>query len=161
MSADKPSRTTLIRRHRHVTVATAFLGVALLHASPAISEPADQLEQAIVSLRATGSCGPLRNDPVVQRAAEISNRSTQDYLNHAARFVPVSDPLVVLEELGSGAGQAIQIRGHGASDAEAIHGALLQGRAVIPDCSYDTFGTDVIRDPDNGLALVVAILSGP
>jgi hypothetical protein len=133
----------------------------MLCAPPATAEPATQLEQGIASLRTTGLCGALRHDPLVQQVAEISNRSTEDYVNHDARFVPVADPLVVLKDLGSDAGKAIQLQGYGSSDADAIKGALLQGHRLIRDCSYDTFGTSVIRNPDTGYALVVAVLAGP
>jgi len=134
--------------------------MVLFCAPPAAAEPADQLRQGVASLRATGSCGVFRLDPLAQQAAEISNRSTEDYINHNARFVPVADPLVVLKELGSDAGKAIQLQGYGRADADAIKGALLQGHAVIRDCSYDTLGTSVIRNRDRGYTLVVAVLAG-
>lgn len=139
----------------------AFVGVALLCAPPAGAEPADELEQGIAAVRAGGSCAALRHDPLVEQAAEISNRSTEDYLNHDAEYVPVADPLIVLTDLGSDAGIATQLQGHGDTVAAAVKGALLQGHSSLADCSYETFGTSVIRNPDKGYTLVVAVLAGP
>ncbi|RAV18452.1 hypothetical protein DQP55_02600 [Mycolicibacterium sp. GF69] len=115
----------------------------------------------MAAVRAGGSCGALRHDPLVERAAEISNRSTADYLNHDAEYVPVADPLVVLKDLGSDAATATQLQGHGHTDAEAVKGALLQGYSKLADCSYETIGSSVIRDHDTGRTLVVAVLAGP
>jgi len=140
---------------------TACIGAALLCAPPLGAEPADQLEQGIASLRASGPCGALRHDPLVERVAEISNRSTEDYLSHRARYVPVADPLFVLKDFGSDAGTAIQLQGYGSNVADAIKGALLQGHTAIANCSYDTFGTSLIRNPELGYTLVVAVLAGP
>ncbi len=150
----------MIRLPIGLAVTTASLWAALFCAPSATAEPADQLEQGVASLRAIGSCGALRLDPLAQQVAEISNRSTEDYINHNARFVPVADPMAVLRDLGSHAGKAIQLQGYGRSDADAIKGALLEGHAIIRDCSYDTFGTSVIRNRDSGYTLVVAVLAG-
>lgn len=135
--------------------------IGMLCAAPAAAEPDAQLEQGIASLRAAGSCGALTADPIVQKVAEISNQSTEDYLNHTARFVPVADPLPVLQDFGSAAGKAVQLQGYGRTDADAIKGALLQGHAAIPDCSYTMFGTSVIRNPAAGYVSAVAVLAGP
>lgn len=148
MSAVKPVRTVLC-------------SAALLCAAPATAEPAPELERGIAALRDTGSCGALRHDPIAEQVAEISNRSTEEYHNHDARFVPVADPLFVLRDLGGTAGKAIQLQGYGSTDVDAIKGVLLQGHISIPDCSYDTLGTSVIRNPDRGYTLVVAVLAGP
>lgn len=155
MSATEP-RPVL----RHALL-VGCVGAALLCAPPAGAERADDLERGVAAVRAGGQCGALRHDPLVERAAEISNRSTVDYLSHGAEYVPVADPLIVLKDLGSDAATAIQLQGHGRTDAEAIKGALLQGYSKLGDCSYETIGSSVIRDPDTGRTLVVAVLAGP
>ncbi|MGE2690113.1 hypothetical protein [Mycolicibacterium pulveris] len=139
-------------------VVAAIGAAALVWAPAADAEPATQLERGIASLRA-GSCPALRPDPVVQRAAELSNQSSEDYYNHGAQHVPVTDPLLVLTDLGSAAGKAVQLHGYGDTDADAIKGALLQGHTAIVDCSYMTFGSSVIRNMERGYTLVVAVLA--
>lgn len=156
------SRTAGPLDARRLTLVVAgLLGAGLLGAPTAGAAPDDRLEQAVATLRAAGSCGPLRPDPVVQQVAEIASRSTEDYINHTARHVPVGDPLAVLTDLGGQAGSAIQLQGYGHDDVAAVKGALLQGHAVIPDCAYDTVGTSVIRNPDGGYSVAVVVLTGP
>jgi hypothetical protein len=111
-----------------------FAGVTLLCAPPVGAVPAGELEHGMAAVRAGGPCGALRHDPLVEQAAEISNRSTEDYLNHDGEYVPVADPLTVLKDLGSDAGTATQLQGHGDTDADAIKGALLQGHSSLADC---------------------------
>ena len=72
----------------------------------------------------------------------------------------MADPLAVLKDLGSDAATASQLRGSGTTDAATIKGSLLQGYSSLADCSYQTFGTSVIRNPDRSYTLVVAILAG-
>lgn len=146
-------------RRRAALPLTGLLGVAVLLAPPAAAGPDEQFAQGIAALRATGPCRALHHDPVAQRVAEISNRSTDDYLNHNARFVPVTDPLAVLNDLGSPARKAVQLQGFGRDDTTAIKGALLQGHAAILDCSYSTLGTSVIHNPADGHSLAVAVLA--
>lgn len=152
MSVAEPPRAAL----------AALLAAGIFGAATAYAEPADVtgvFDAAVASVRAGSSCPALQHDPTVQHAAEISNRSTDDYLNHTARYVPVSDPLEVLRDLGSDATRAVQLRGHGRSEADAIKGALLQGNSTIPDCSYTRFGTSVLTNPDSGHIIVVAVLA--
>ena len=151
------------RRRRAVTAAllpTALLTAALLTAGPAGAEPgAAAFDAAIAATRAAAGCPALVADPLAQRAAELSNRSTADYLDHRAEYVPVDDPLAVLHDLGSDAAAAVQLQGAADTAADAIEVALLQGYATLPDCGYQRLGTSVIEHP-GGQTLVVAVLIG-
>lgn len=138
----------------------AMTAAGLVLAAPAGADDGD-FDRQMTAARSGGSCGALQHDPLVARVALIANRSTADYLNHNAEYVPVVDPLVVLNDFGSTAGRAVALQGHGPDDATAIRAALLQGYTAIPDCSYTTFGTSVIRDPGSGKSMVVAVLAGP
>lgn len=142
-------------------LALAVPVAALLLAGTAVADDdaADtELDAAIAEVRA-GACAPLQPDPIARRAAEISNRSTLDYLHHTASHVPVDDPVPVLHDLGSRADAAIQLQGYGPDLATAIGGALLQGHSTIRDCAYRVVGTNVIHDADRGAVLVVAVLA--
>ena len=152
------------RRRRAVTAAllpTALLTAALLTAGPAAADTADTaaFDAAIAATRAAAGCPALVADPLAQRAAELSNRSTADYLDHRAEYVPVDDPLAVLHDLGSDAAAAVQLQGAADTAADAIEVALLQGYATLPDCGYQRLGTSVIEHP-GGQTLVVAVLIG-
>ncbi|MBU9762564.1 hypothetical protein FR943_01685 [Mycobacterium sp. TNTM28] len=140
---------------------SSICAVGMLCAPMAGAEPDEGFDHGIASVRAAGSCAALIRDPLAQKVAEISNRSTEDYLNHTARHVPVADPLAVLKDFGSDAGKAVQLQGYGRTDAAAIKGALLQGHTALPDCSYTTFGSSLIRNPERGQVLAVAVLAGP
>lgn len=145
-----------------MTLAAAVLAAGTCCVAPAHAEtPGEtgEFDAAIASMRAAGACPALLHDPNVQRAAEISNRSTADYLNHTAQYVPVSDPLAVLKDLGSDATKAVQLQGSGHADGAAIKGALLQGHSAISDCTYTHFGTSVLTNPDRDHTIVVAVLA--
>lgn len=138
----------------------AVVGAGTLWAAPATAEAQAKFDAGIAAVRAASTCPALAHDPLVQRAAELSNRSTEDYLNHTAEHVPVADPLFVLHDLGSDAQRAVQLQGQGPTLADALKGALLQGNSTIPDCSYTRFGTSVIEHAASGHTLVVAVLAG-
>ncbi|BBZ02604.1 hypothetical protein MCHIJ_20410 [Mycolicibacterium chitae] len=141
-------------------VLAGLLGAGSFWATPAAAEARAQFDAGIAAVRAASTCPALAHDPLAQRAAELSNRSTEDYLNHTAEHVPVADPLFVLHDLGSDAQRAVQLQGQGPTLAEALKGALLQGNSTIPDCAYTGFGTSVIEHAASGHTLVVAVLTG-
>ena len=114
----------------------------------------------MASARSGTSCGSLRYNQVVEQVAQIINRSTDDYLNHAATRVPILDPLEGLKDLGYGGTKAHLLQGAGKSDAVAIHGALLQGYGAIPDCSYTDFGLSMRRNETTGYNLASVVLAG-
>lgn len=138
--------------------ATTILSASISLAPSAVANSADTLKSAVLSARP--SCEPLRSDPSVQQAAEIVNRSTDKWLDHTGRAVPVPAPLPILKDLGYGGGRAAQIEGAGDTDAEAIAGLVLIGYDIIPDCSYTDYGVSVIQNQTTGHYLTTVVLAG-
>jgi hypothetical protein len=135
-------------------------GISL--ASSALADPSENFKSAVASARAGTSCGPLRYNPVVEQVAEISNRSTDKYLNHAATEVPVVDPLPGLKDLGYGGSKGALLSGAARNEADAIKGVILQGFDKLPDCSYTDFGVSMLRSQWNGgYYLTSLVLAGP
>jgi hypothetical protein len=143
-----------------VMVMVTVLSASLSLASSALADPAANLTDAVASARGGVSCGPLRYNPVAQQAAEISNRSTDDYLNHTATRVPITDPLPGLKDLGYGGNKAVLLSGAAKNDADSIKGVLLEGYAAIPDCSYTDFGVSFLRNQTSGYSLSSLVLAG-
>ena len=147
----------------HLAAATIItaMGAGLLLASPVSADPAPNLTAAVAAVRAGANCGPLQYDPMVEHAAEIVNRSTDDYINQTARNVPVSDPLPVVKDVGATGGKARSLQGAGNNDGDAIKGLLLEGYAAIPDCSYTSFGASMLWNAGAGKSIAVVVLVGP
>lgn len=127
----------------------------------AAADPAPALSDAVSQLRAGGQCGPLTHDPIADATAKVVNRSTDTYVSHNARHVPVSDALPIFHDLGGGGGKTHILRGAADNEADAIKGLILQGYAAIPDCSYTGFGTSMSRNPDAAKVLTAVVLVGP
>ncbi|WP_238159363.1 hypothetical protein [Mycobacterium sp. MFM001] len=145
-------------------IAATVLSAITSLAPSALADPAANFKDAVASARGETSCKPLQYNAVVEQAAEVINRSTDAYLNHVATRVPIDDPREVLEglkDLGYRATKAILLRGASRSEALAIKGALLEGYAAIPDCSYTDFGLNVRRNEANGYILTSLVLAGP
>ncbi|MCV7323032.1 hypothetical protein H7K01_00090 [Mycobacterium intracellulare subsp. chimaera] len=102
----------------------------------------------------------MQYNAVAEHVAEIINRSTDDYLNQVATRVPITDPLEGLKDLGYEGTKAYLLQGANESDANAIKGALLQGYAAIPDCSYTDFGVSLRRNERTGYILASVVLAG-
>ena len=136
-------------------------GVAL--APSARADSADNFRAAVASARSGTSCGPLRSNPIVEQAAVVTNRSTDDYLDLNAQRTPVDDPLPGLKILGYSGDKAVLLRGASTDDADAIKRALLQGYAYgsIPDCSYKDFGVSILHNKKTGYSLSSLVLAGP
>lgn len=153
-----------IRQGRAPWITAPLVAMTVLNAALAASAHADpetDLRDAVASARSGTSCGSLRYNPVVEQVAQIINRSTDDYLNQAARRVPILDPLEGLKDLGYAGTKAHLLSGAGKTDAMAIHGALLQGFSAIPDCSYTDFGLSMRRNVTTGYNLASVVLAGP
>lgn len=145
-------------------VVTAVLSAVISLAPSALADSAANFKDAVASARGETACGPLRYDPVVEQAAELINRSTDEYINHAVSRTPIDSQLEVLEglkDLGYPGTKAILLRGNSPSEALAIKGALLEGYAAIPDCSYTDFGLSVRRNEATGYFLTSLVLAGP
>lgn len=167
---DHRMRAPILRGPSLPAAVTVFCaGLAL--APPAPADPAADVKDAIVSARSETSCAPLRYDPIVERAAQVFNRMTDDYLNHTATRVQnkdtrpgsIPDPLPGLKDLGYVGTKAYLIQGAHHSDALAIKGALLQGYAAskISDCSFTDFGADMRRNERTGYNVVSVVLAAP
>ncbi|MGJ6122371.1 hypothetical protein QN239_07325 [Mycolicibacterium sp. Y3] len=128
----------------------------------AATDPAPELVQAVLAERDGAACGPLNHNPTVEHAADIVNRSTFTYLDHSAQNVPADGPhpTAILKDLGIDTGKAISLQGAAHDEADAIKVLLLEGRDVIPDCSYTDFGVSHQYEPGSGYHLVVAVLVG-
>jgi hypothetical protein len=143
-----------------VVVLAVFSGGILLP-SPALADPSETFKSAVASARAGTSCGPLRYNPVVEQVAQISNRSTDQYLNHATAKVPVSDPAPGLKDLGYHGKKGALLNGAARNEADAIKATLLEGFDKVPDCSYTDFGVSMLRNQWNGYYLTSLVLAGP
>ncbi|WP_232066525.1 hypothetical protein [Mycobacterium parmense] len=137
------------------------LAASLVLAPSAVADPEANVRDAVASARSGTSCGSLRSNAVVEQVAQIINRSTDDYLNHAATRVPVLDPLEGLKTLGYSGTKAYLLSGAAQNDADAIQGAVLEGYAALPDCSYTDFGLSLRRNDTTGYHLVSVVLAGP
>ncbi len=131
---------------------------SVLIAPPAAADSAASLSAAVMSVR-SGSCEPLRSDPIAKQAAEVVNQSTDDWLNFTGRAAPVEDPLPVMKDLGYGGNKGIVLQGAGRSDADAIKGLLIQGYLDIPDCSYAVYGASVVRNRITNYYLAALVLA--
>jgi hypothetical protein len=158
------SAPILRRRGQWLALAVVIPTVLSVDVSLAPSALADSVaifRTAVASARNGTSCGPLRYDSLVEQAAEIINRSTDDYVSQRATQVPITDPLPGLKDLGYTGKKAKLLLGAAKNEADAIKGALIQGYAAIPDCSYKDFGVSIRRNEPTGYFLTSSILAGP
>ena len=148
--------------HRWATVVVVPSLFGLVLAVPAAAEPAPEVQQALLAARGSASCGPLRYNPTVERAADIVNRSTYAYLNHSAENVPADDPhpTAIVKDLGITAGKVSSLQSAARNETDAIRGVLLEGRNVIPDCSYTDFGISLLHEEQSDYILAVVVLVG-
>lgn len=144
-----------------LAVTVTVMATCIPLAPPALADQVATFKDAVASLRNGTSCGRLHYNPVVEQAADIINRSTDAYLNHTATHVPIADPLPGLKDLGYGGTKATLLQGAHKDPADAIKGALLEGHAAIPDCSYTDFGVSMFRNDKSGYNLTSAVLAGP
>jgi hypothetical protein len=133
----------------------------VLHAPAAAADPAADLRSAVTQMRTGTSCGALRPNPILDDVAFRINKSTQDYLDHAATQVPVTDPLPGMKVLGYPGTKAALLQGASKVDGNSIKGLLLQGFDKFPDCAYTEFGSSAMRNEGTGYLLTVAVLAGP
>jgi hypothetical protein len=149
-----------VRSTLALTIVTV-LATVVWPAPVARADSASDLRDAVASAHSGISCGPLQYNDVVAHVAEVVNRSTDDYLNHTATRVPISDPLEGLKGLGYGGTKAYLLQGAHQSEANAIKGALLEGYAALTDCAYSDFGVSILRNESTGYALAAVVLAGP
>lgn len=149
------------RQAAHV-VAISFLtmAAATVTAPGAAADPQSSLTSAVDNIRSASQCAPLQSDPFVQRAAQMAMQSTSDYISHRSAAVPFTDPMPALTTIGYNGGKALLLSGYGANETDAIHGLILQGRDLIPNCSYTQYGVSAARD-DGGFNLTAVVLAAP
>lgn len=156
-TAIPPNRWTPFR----LVVACALLFSGGMVVTPsALADPVDNARDAIVTARGGTSCPPFTYNPIAEKAAAIVNKSTDDYIDHISTYQPITDPMPGLKDLGYGGNKAVLLQGALTNEADAIKGALLQGHAVIPDCSYTDLGIDVRLNEATNNILIVYLLAG-
>lgn len=147
------------RRHICGLAIVWMLSASILLAPSAGADSSANLRSAVTQVRGA-SCGPLRNDPAVEAAADNVNQSNDRWLNHTARAVPVPDPLPLLKDLGYGGGNATMVQGAGYTDADSIKGLLVLGYDRIANCSYTDYGVSLILNQQTGYFLSALVLAG-
>lgn len=135
-----------------------IVGASVSLAPTAAANSTQSLRAAVIAARP--ACAPLRSDPLVEQAAEIVNRSTDKWVEHTGRAVPVPEPLPILRDLGYGGDRAVQIEGAGDTDAQAIAGLLIIGSDILPDCSYSDYGASVLQNQRTGRYLTTVVMAG-
>lgn len=161
---DRTGGPRLDRRRRwlgSVAAVVAVVSAGSVVAPAAFADSVTNFKDAMATARGKTSCGRLHYNPIVKQAAEIVNKSSDAYINHTATHVPISDPLPGLQDLGYDGNKAALLQGAHRNVADAIKGALLEGHAAIPDCSYTDFGVNVMRNEATGYNMAVAVLAGP
>lgn len=148
-----------MREARSVAALVTLVGIGALPVAQAVADPAPTAARAVAAARGT-ACGPLHYNPVVERAAEIVNRSTMVYLNHTGENIPADGPhpTAILNDLGIEVREDQSLHGAGRTDVDALKGLLIQGYQAIPNCSYTDFGASHLYDELTGYHLVVVIL---
>jgi hypothetical protein len=118
------------------------------------------VRDAIVTARGGTSCQPFNYDPILEKAAGIVNQSTDDYIDHLSTYQPITDPIPGLKDLGYGGTKAALLQGALSDESLSIKGAILQGHAAIPDCSFTDLGIDVRTNEATDNILIVYLLAG-
>ena len=139
-------------------VALAIVGVA---SSPVASADATDSFRAAVAAARPPACGPIRSDPLIDQVAIEINDSTDRWLNFESRAVPEGDAMPLLQDAGYvGAIKARILSGSATNAGSSIKGALLQGLAILPDCSLTAYGVATKYNARKDVVLVTAVLVG-
>ncbi len=150
-------------RHNSVQRASWVAVLALIAANvsappPATADSTDSLRAALMAARGA-SCKPLRANPIVQQAADNVNDSTDKWLNHASRAVPVPDATPLLQDLGYPGTKSAILLGAGKTSADSIKALLLQGYLKIPDCSYVDYGASSLHNASKDMIVTAVVLA--
>ncbi|KQY08946.1 hypothetical protein ASD37_00110 [Mycobacterium sp. Root135] len=98
---------------------------------------------------------------MIDQVATDINDSTDGYINFTARAVPLEDAMPLLTDRGYvGASKARILSGSATSAGSSIKAALLQGYAVLPDCSLSAYGVATKYNAKKDVVLVTAVLVG-
>jgi hypothetical protein len=139
-----------------VTILSA--GVSL--ASSATAEPSASFRSAVAQARAGTGCQPLRYNPIVEQVAEVTNRSTDNWINYNGTKIPLANPKQGLHDLGYSGKKGQTLNGAAKSEGGAIKGALLEGFDKFPDCTFTDFGVSLLRNDKTGYYLTSIVLAG-
>jgi hypothetical protein len=156
-------RTRSVTCHYAVLIAapvTAICVAAAVLAPRAVADAADTFGQAVEAARGGTSCKPLQPDPLAQQASALVLQSTDAYLNHTARAVPIEDGVPVLKDLGSSATKVKVLQGAGQTEIDAIKFIFISGYNVIPDCGYTGYGASITQNESNDSYLTAVVLTG-
>jgi uncharacterized protein YkwD len=149
------------RRPAQVLLISALAAaVATVIAPHVMADPVSTLTSAVDTVRSASQCPPLQSDPLVERAAQMATQQTSDYVSHRSAAVPFTDPMPALKTIGYTGKTALLVSGYGTSEADAVHGVLLEGRELIPNCTYTHYGVSSTRD-DGGFNLASLVLAAP
>jgi hypothetical protein len=149
------------RRPAHVVLISALAAaVATMMAPQVMADPVSTLTSAVDTVRSASQCPPLQSDPLVERGAQMATQQTSDYVSHRSAAVPFTDPMPALKTIGYTGKTALLVSGYGTSEADAVHGVLLEGRNLIPNCTYTQYGVSATRD-DGGFNLASLVLAAP
>lgn len=160
-TSSSSERTRLLSTSRGGAVVVLASVIASAPVSPtAGADPLDDNVQAAVIAARAGACTALKPNPVVRQAAADINRSTDKWVNFDSRARPTPDALPVLKDLGYGGTKAFPIYGAAPDIAIAIKAAVLQGFAVIPDCSYTDVGANALWNDSKQEYFVTVVLAG-
>ena len=150
-----PSRRTQLGM---CVAATALTFVSFAVAPSAAADANDSMRAAVAAVRSS-SCPALRPVPVVDQAAKEINETTDSYINFTARAVPATDALPVLKDLGYPGSKAKILSGAAHTFGDSIKATLLQGFAVLPDCSYTDIGVSAMSNAKKDVVLVTVVLA--
>jgi len=143
-------------------VAVSAVVSSVCQVPSAAADFAGNLRSAVIKARQGSSCAPFRSEALADQASAIAARSTDIYLDHNARVIPVSDPLPILKDLGLGVGKAKLLQGAGKTETEAIKAILISGYKELADCSYTEYGTSTLPNSNmGGWFLSAVVLAGP
>ncbi len=141
-------------------VAAAALTVASVAVAPVASADAtESLRAAVPAARGT-ACAPFTTDPRIDQAAKEIGDTTDRWINFTARATPETDALPLLKDLGYGGTRARILSGAATNTGASIKALLLQGFAVLPDCSYTAYGVATTYNARKDVVIATAVLVG-
>jgi hypothetical protein len=177
-------RGDVMKTVRRVAMSVTATLVSLISAAPvAAADPTTHTKAEVDAARGQAGCPPFQVDPVLTDVSQRTAHEVDDYVRHAATFLPTTldtDLLKALRETGYNTSNARLLNGYGDyrtggagdNEAKAIKGAVLQGWGLeaLPDCSLTKYGISAINGggsegwPSTAprtYAVVVVVLAGP
>jgi len=167
-----------------VALSVTIAAISSISVAPvAGADPTTHTKAEIDAARGEAGCPPFQADPVLADVSQRTAHEVDDYVRHAARFLPTTldtDLLKALRETGYNTANARLLNGYGDyrtggpgdNEAKAIKGAVLQGWGfeALPDCTLTKYGVSAINGggsegwPSTAprtYSVVVVVLAGP